>query len=146
MSMQERLPIEKSEMENPEAIFSAIAAVRGEAQAQREAYLESVREMQELCGQIRGVELLITGRLHGRGGTVVYRDDPLSVVEQLHVRVGSAQVNTYEGQGGLITKHLPFIAMTALTVEGNELICANLGIDEFGVSAEIVNTVPAHIN
>jgi hypothetical protein len=144
--MNERLPIERSELEKPVEVFDAIAALRRGAQAQREAYQESVREMDELCKELRGVEVFITGLLYGRSGTAVYRDDPASQVERLHVRIGSARVDTYEGHGSLITQNTPFIDITAWTVVGNELdsdlVCARLGVGEFGVTAEIVESRP----
>lgn len=140
--MTERLPISKSEIENPGEVFDAIAALRVGAQAQRAAYRESIQGMNELCGQLRGVEVFLSGRLEGRGGTRVYRDDPNSVADRLHVRIGFARVETYEGDGGLITHNLPYINLTAWSVEANELVVAKLGIGEFGVSAELVESSP----
>lgn len=142
--MSERLlPIQRSELEKPGEVFDAIAAERKDAKAQREAYQKSVEGMGELCRQLRGVELLITGRLHGRGGTAVSPDDPKSQVERLHVRIGSAKVDTYEGHGDLLSQHTPFIDITAWTVEASELVCARLGVDNFGVTAEILESQPA---
>ena len=140
--MTDRLPIPKSEIENPGEVFNAIAALRVGAQAQRAAYRESVRGMGEFCGQLRGVEVFLSGRLEGRGGTRVHRDDPNSIAERLHVRISSAQVETYEGDGELITRNLPYIGLTAWTVEANELVVAYLGIGEFGVSAELAESSP----
>lgn len=140
--MTERTPIERSELEKPSEVFDAIAAVRAEAQVRRAAYHESLDEMTELCERLEGVELLITGRLHGRGGTTVYKDDPKSQVERLHVRIGSARVNDYEGHGGLITQHTPYVDITAWTVEANELVCASLGVGDSGVTAEVVESQP----
>ena len=140
--MGERLPIERSELEKPSEVFDAIAALRRGAQAHREAYLQSVGEMNELCKQLRGVEVLITGRLHGIGGTTVNGDSPNSQVERLHVRIGSARVDTYEGHGELITRNTPFIDLTAWTVEANELVCARLGVGDFGVVAEVIESAP----
>lgn len=143
--MIERLPIARSELENPGQVFDTIAALRLGARAQRVAYRESVREMGELCKQLSGVELLITGRLEGRGGTRVCGDDPMSQVERLHVRIGDAIVETYEGDGQQVTRNLPYITLTAWTVVTNELIVANLGIGDLGVSAEIVESAPVQV-
>jgi len=140
--MTERLPISKSEMENPGEVFNAIAALRVGAQAQRAAYQESVRGMNELCKNLRGVEVFLSGRIEGRGGVRVYHDDPNSVAERLHVRIGAARIETYEGDGEFITQSLPYINLTAWTVEANELIVANLGIGEYGASAELVESRP----
>jgi hypothetical protein len=140
--MSEFLPIAKSELEKPGEVFDAIAAVRKVAKAQRAAYNESVQTMSELCSQLRGVDLLISGQIHGRGGTTVDKNDPRSKVDKLLVRVGSARVDTYEGHGDLITKNTPFIELTTWTVDADELICARLGVGEFGVTAEVVESAP----
>lgn len=143
--MTERLPVAKSDLEKPGEVFNAIAALRLGARAQRAAYRESVREMGELCEQLRGVELLITGRLVGRGGTRVCGDDPMSQVERLHVRIGDARVETYEGDGQQVTHNLPYVTLTAWTVVTNELTVANLGIGDLGVSAEIAESAPVQV-
>ncbi len=143
--MSERLPVELSELERPSEVFNALATARHGAMRHREAYLSSVHEMNELCKSLRGVEVLLSGRIHGMGGTTVYAEDPRSQVERLHVRIGSAQVDTYEGYGELVTRNTPFIQLTAWTVEQNELIVARLGVGDFGVEAEIVESSPVQL-
>ena len=140
--MSERLPVKKSEYGTPGEVFDAIAAIRAGAKTQRAAYQESMLKMNEVCKQLRGVEVLLTGQLHGRGGTRVYADDPSSKAERLHVRIGSVRIEDSEAIGEGVTRHLPFIDLTAWTIEGNELICARLGVGEFGVSAELIESSP----
>jgi hypothetical protein len=136
--MSESLPIKRSELENPAEVFVGIAGLRDQAKRHRAAYQETVKDMDQLCQQLRGVELLITGRVRGRNGTSLYRDDPRSQVERLHVRVGTARIETFESYGNLIARELPFINFFAWTIEGNESISAWLGFDDFGVTAEVV--------
>jgi hypothetical protein len=125
-----------------EDVFAALREHRVVAQRNRAAYHEEVHEMQTLCKQLHGVELRITGRIHGRNGTAVYSDDPQSVVEDLPVRVGSARVETYEGHYGKEQDNLPFIELVARTIETNEMVCARLGVNDAGVTAELIQTQP----
>ena len=121
-------------------LFRSMAAVRSEAQARRLAYHESLTDLWELSKGLKNVELKITGRLHGRGNTTVYRDDPKSLVEGLHIRVISATVNTYEGHGEFIARHLPFIDIYGKIIEADETISAWLGVGDFGVNAEVIES------
>jgi hypothetical protein len=96
--------------------------------------------MRQLCKDLSDVELKISGRLHGRSNSAIYRDDPNSLVEGLHIRIQSARVVIYEGQGEHLTQHLPFIDINGKTIETGETINAWLGVGSFGVEAEVVET------
>lgn len=115
-------------------VFDRISALRATAIAERAAYQGTIELLEEQCKQLKGVELLITGRLQGRGGTMVGKDDPRAWVENMLVEVQSARVNTYEGHGSLVAGHLPFIEFHGWTVSNNELVSAWMGVGKFGVS------------
>ncbi len=119
-------------------VFNEIATLRSKAQEERDTYHSTLAALNEQCIELRGVELLITGHLHGRGGVKVYDKDPQSLVEKLHIEVTSASVNSYEGYGGHLAQYLPFIEFQGRTIEEDEQVGAWLGVDKFGVTAEFV--------
>jgi len=122
------------------SVFDTISALRTTAQSEKAAYDNTLSLLKEQCEQLKGVELQITGRLQGRGGTRVYKDDPKSWVENMLVEVTSTSVNSYEGQGGLVAQHQPFIEFYGRSVEGDESVGAWIGVGEFGVTVEDPNT------
>lgn len=128
------------EVDRVASVFGNIATLRATAQSEKAVYDGTIGLLREQCEQLKGVELLVTGRLHGRGGTRVYKDDPQSWVENMLVEVTSASVNTYEGHGGLVAQHQPFIEFYGRSVEGDELVGAWIGVGEFGVTVEDPNT------
>ena len=121
------------------SVFDNISALRSTARSEKAVYEGTLSQLREQCEQLKGVELLITGLLQGRGGTRVYKDDPKSRVENMLVEVTSANVNSYEGQGGLVAQHQPFIEFYGRSVEGDELVGAWIGVGEFGVTFEDPN-------
>ncbi len=69
----------------------------------------------------------------------MYKDDPKSWVENMVVEVTSASVNTYEGHGGLVAQHQPFIEFYGQSVEVGESVGAWIGVGEFGVTVKDPN-------
>ncbi|MCA9334099.1 hypothetical protein KC963_03550 [Candidatus Saccharibacteria bacterium] len=130
---------EQSEAARVASVFDAIATLRTTAQDEKAAYEATLGLLREQCEQLKGVELLVTGRLQGRGATRVYKDDPRSWVEDMLVEVTSASVNTYEGHGGLVAQHQPFIEFYGRSVEGDELVGAWIGVGELGVTVSDPN-------
>lgn len=106
--------------------------MRSAAQDERAAYEQTLGLLKEQCEQLKGVELLITGRLQCRGSTRVNKHDPQSWVENMLVEVTSASTHTYEGHGA--AQHQPFIKFQGRTVEGDELVGAWIDVGELGVS------------
>lgn len=129
----------QTETDRIASVFESIATLRTTAQDEKAVYEGTLGLLKEQCEQLKGVELLVTGRLHGRGGTIVYKDDPKSWVENMLVEVTSASVNTYEGHGGLVAQHQPFIEFYGRSVEGDEMVGAWIGVGEFGVTVEDPN-------
>lgn len=127
----------ETEFERVSSVFKEIAALRATGQEQRDAYQETVAALQEQCKQLKGVELLISGLLGGRGGTTIPRDNPRAWVENLHVEISQASVNTYEGTGSLLAQHLPFIEFYGHTVVDNEQVSGKIGAGEFGVEIAV---------
>jgi hypothetical protein len=125
------------ELERVISVFDEISTLRSTAQSDRADYENTLGMLREQCEQLKGVELLISGRLEGRGGTLVHKDDPQSWVENMLVEVTSASVNNHDRQGNLLAQHQPFIEFYGRTVEGNESIAARIGVGEFGVSFEV---------
>jgi hypothetical protein len=140
-----RLPLERSGLENPLEVFTSIADTRETAQQRRAAYLESITTMGALCKQLRGVEVLLSGRIEGRSGARVRQDSPEATVDKLHVRIGDAKVETYESHGSHMDRFVPYISINAWSVEAGELICAQLGVGDFGVSVELIETTESPI-
>lgn len=127
------------ESERVANVFDRISTLCTTAQREMTAYESTLGLLEEQCEQLKGVELLITGRLYGRGGTRVYEDDPQSWVEKVLVEVTSVNVKTFETHGGVMAQHLPFIEFYGRTVEGNELMGAWIGVGDFGVTVEDPN-------
>ena len=123
------------EVERVTSVFDKISDLRSAAQREKAVYDGTLGLLKEQCEQLKGVELLVTGRLQGRGGIRVYKDDPRSWVENMLVEVRSASVNTHEGPSSL----QPFIEFYGRSVEGDELVGAWIGVGEFGVTVEDPN-------
>lgn len=139
METSENSP-EESAIIDPLELFRSLAIVRGKAQTERLAYFESLGAMRQLCKDLSGVELKITGRLHARSNMATRYNDSNSLVEGLHIQIQTARVVVYEGMGEYLTQHLPFIDINGKTIETGETIGAWLGVGNFGVEAEVVGT------
>ena len=120
------------------SVFEEITNARRIASREYATYLRTIDRLTALCEGLKGVELLITGRLHGRGGTRVYEDDPRSLVENLLIEVSSARVNTYGVSGGSLPGDRPFIELVGWT-EDRDLLVAWLDVEKFGVTAKFPN-------
>lgn len=127
-----------TELERVLGTFDKIEALRSKGLAERSAYQQTIADLHEQCTELRGVELSITGRLHGRGNTLIYKDNPRAWVSDIVVEVISASVCINEGHGELVAQHVPFIEVYGRTVEDSESISAWLGVGEFGVTAKVV--------
>lgn len=125
------------ELERMRTVSENIEALRAKAQAERAVYNNTLAELNEQCKQLRGIELVITGRLQGRGNVVVYSNDPRSLVEDLPIEITSASVNAGENHGGLVARHVPFIEFQGRTIEDDEHVSGWLGVGEFGVTAVV---------
>lgn len=134
----------QSEPDRVAQVFGEISTLRATALAQKETYRDTLRLLGEQCELLKGVELLITGRLQGRNGTRVRKDDPMSRVVNMLVEVSSARVRSHEGEGGLVDQYVPFIEFTGWTIDDREMVVAWIGAGELGVSVEDPNTLSEH--
>ncbi|MDB5180321.1 MAG: hypothetical protein JWO54_79 [Candidatus Saccharibacteria bacterium] len=122
------------------SVFEEISDLRTTAKSEKAVLEHTYELLKEQCEQLRGVELLITGRLFARGGTTVAKDNPESWVENILVEITSAKLSTNERYGNLITQHQPFIEFYGRSVENDEMVGAWIGVEQFGVSVKYPTT------
>lgn len=105
-------------------ILAQVAVHQASAQQKQEAFHNALRDFDSVAVELKDKEVLMSGRLEGRGGTVVWSDDPRSEVADMPVRITGVRVNSGESYH---PPRAPYIDLMGRTLDdADELITANL--------------------
>jgi hypothetical protein len=124
----------QSERDRIAGIFEVVASLKQTALEQRLAYQETLSHIEAQCKELKGVQMLVTGRLQGRANIAISGKDPQAWLQDELVQISSASVYVNQGQGLRLDALQPFIAFTGFLVKSGEQVSAVIRPGEFGVS------------